>query len=201
MIISDVVQGSPEWKAERAGKISASRFDLILTSKGARTSGVTRTKYLHQLAGERMSGEPEDSYSNEWMTRGTELEPIARMYFEEQNGLLVQQVGIVYSDSRKVISCSPDGIVLDTTGYESKCPKLSTHIGYLDTGKLPSDYKQQVQGSMMVTGFSQWYFYSYHPQMKPLQLLVDRDEQYCELLREATEEFNAEVEALVERLR
>ena len=86
-------------------------------------------------------------------------------------------------------------------GLEIKCPKASTHIAYLDNGKVPTIYIPQIQGSMMVTGFDSWNFLSYHPAIKPLTQGVYRDEKYIALLREAVEEANAEVEAIVERVR
>ena len=69
------------------------------------------------------------------------------------------------------------------------------------TGKVPTIYIPQIQGSMMVTGFDSWNFLSYHPAIKPLTQGVYRDEKYIALLREAVEEANAEVEAIVERVR
>lgn len=200
MIVSMVEQGSHEWLAERAGKVSASKFGLILTPGGKKTTGETRTKYLCQLAGERISGQPEESFQSEWMARGNEIEPLARDHFERKTGLFVAQVGMVYLDDKRTISCSPDGMIGDDSGLEIKCPKLSTHIGYLRGDALPTTYIPQVQGSMMVTGRDTWNFLSFHPLVVELHKLVERDVKYCAILREAVEEFDAEVYALVERL-
>ena len=200
MIVSMVEQGSHEWLAERTGKVSASKFGLILTPGGKKTTGETRTKYLCQLAGERISGQPEESFQSEWMARGNEIEPLARDHFERKTGLFVAQVGMVYLDDKRTISCSPDGMIGDDSGLEIKCPKLSTHIGYLRGDALPTTYIPQVQGSMMVTGRDTWNFLSFHPLVVELHKLVERDVKYCAILREAVEEFDAEVYALVERL-
>ena len=200
MIVSMVEQGSPEWLTERAGRVSASKFGLILTPGGKKTTGETRTKYLCQLAGERISGQPEESFQSEWMARGNEIEPLARDHFERKTGLFVAQVGMVYLDEKRTISCSPDGMIEDDSGLEIKCPKLSTHIGYLRGDALPTTYIPQVQGSMMVTGRETWNFISFHPLVAELHKLVERDVKYCAILREAVEEFDAEVYALVERL-
>jgi len=200
MITSMAEQGSSEWLAERSGKVSASCFCNILTSKGAKTTGETRKKYLYKLVGERISGEPEETFKNEWMQRGNDLEPEARETFERKTGLFVAQVGMVYLDERRTISCSPDGIIGDDSGLEIKCPKLSTHIDYIITDKLPTAYVQQVQGSMMVCNRQSWNFMSYHPLVRELSLLVERDDKYISILREAVEEFAAEVECLIEKL-
>ena len=201
MLALNVQQGADEWKKARAGLISASNFNKILTPGGKKTDGKTRKDYLYQVAAERISGDPEgDDFRSGWMDRGNELEADARLWFEGHHGVLIEQVGLVYMDDRKVISCSPDGL-FGGAGLEIKCPKASTHIAYLDAGKVPTIYIPQIQGSMMVTGFDSWNFLSYHPAIKPLTQGVYRDEKYIALLREAVEEANAEVEAIVERVR
>lgn len=201
MLTLNVPQGSDEWLKARAGLISASNFSKILTPTGKRTDGKVRKDYLYQVAAERISGEPEGGgFKSAWMERGNELEADARLWFEEKFSVLVEQVGLVYMDDRKVISCSPDGL-FGGAGLEIKCPKASTHIAYLDNGKVPTIYIPQIQGSMLVTRIEQWNFLSYHPAIKPLVLGVERNEAYIALLHEAVEEANAEVEAIVERVR
>ena len=202
MIISHVQQGTDEWFAERAGKVTASNFDKIITSTGAQTASATRATYLYQLAGERITGNVEQSFTTPWMERGKDLEEEARLYFEQQRGLFVQQIGMIYQDEAREVSCSPDGFIPETNeGLEIKCPKLSTHVGYLDKGQLPTAYKQQVQGSMMVSGLQAWWFMSYYPGMPPLVIKVARDDGYIATLFSAVRHFNDQVNALVERLK
>lgn len=200
MIISETIQGAAEWLAERAGKVSASNFSKIITPTGKITTGETRRGYLYQLAAERISGQPEETYKNEWMIRGNELEAEARLLYEATTGVFVEQVGMVYLSDQKTISCSPDGLIGDNGGLEIKCPKGSTHVSYLEAGVIPSVYVQQVQGSMWVTGREWWGFMSYHPAIRPLIIRVERDEAYIKKLADAVESFAAEVEELVGRL-
>ena len=67
-------------------------------------------------------------------------------------------------------------------------------IAYKRSGKLPAAYVQQVQGSMLVTGRSSWWFYAYHPDMKPFVLHVERDDKLLaaaeELLIETANKIN-----------
>jgi putative phage-type endonuclease len=200
VIIVNIPQGSDEWLTERAGKVTASCFGKILTATGSRTTGETRTKYLYQLVGERISGQPEETFKNEWMQRGNDLEPDAREKFEDLTGDAVDEVGVIYLDHRLFISASPDGLIGDSSGLELKCPKLSTHISYLDSGKLPAVYKQQVQGCMWVADRQSWNFMSYHPLVRPFLMTIERDDKYIRILAEAVEEFNHEVETLVEKI-
>jgi putative phage-type endonuclease len=201
MIVIDLPQGSQEWLTERAGNVSASEFNKIVTSTGKPTTGKTRETYLYKCAAERITGQPEATYQNDAMRRGNELEPEARDKFEIDNGLFVAQVGLIYLDELRQISCSPDGLISTDSGLEIKCPLPSTHVRYLEGGKLPTQYKQQVQGSLWITGRKSWHFMSYHPAMPPLQLEIPRDEDYITKLASCVTEFNNQVNEIVGRLK
>ena len=193
MIILDVEQGSEEWFAARVGVPSASIFDKIVTSKGALST--SKQKLIYKLAGERVIGEKEEGYTNGAMQRGIELEPEARALFELITDLEVEEVGLCYHDERKDRSCSPDGhIVKEKEGLEIKCPELQTHVEYLIAKKLPTKYIQQVQGSLYITGLERWHFFSYYPGMKPLHIVVERDEIFIAKLSKALDDFVVELD-------
>lgn len=190
MIILDCEQLSEEWFSARCGTPSASNFDKIVTTKGAPSKQVE--KYLYQLAGERITGIKEETYQNAAMLRGIELEGEARDLFKFVKGIEVQEVGICYPDENKRFSCSPDGLVgieIVKEGLEIKCPALHTHVAYLLGGKLPTEYTQQVQGSMLVTGYFAWFFMSYYPGMPPFIVRVYRNNDFCAKLKVALDEF------------
>lgn len=197
MIIIEAEQGSPEWFAARIGIPTASRFKDIVTMNGAPST--SRKKYLYQLAGERLAGAKEDTYQSAAMARGVELEGEARLLYEMVHGVQVQQVGLCLHDSRRY-GCSPDGLV-GTHGLEIKCPSMAVHTQYLDEAKVPAEYHQQVQGSMLVTGLDAWTFMSYHPAIKPLHFMAKRDEPFLTKLQSELERFCDELDALTERLR
>lgn len=193
-------QGSPEWFSARIGNPGASSLDKIITSTGKIST--SRGKYLYQMAGEILAGEKAESFSNDAMNRGTELEPKAREVFSFVTGHEVEEVGLVYPDELKRWHVSPDGLLVgQKKGLEIKCPLLATHVEYLDKGNLPTKYKCQVQGSLLCTEYDSWFFVSYYPGIKPLIVEVERDEKFCCLLKEAVEEFCFDMGELVERLR
>ena len=196
MRIIDCQQGTPEWYAARCGRPTASSFDKILTSKGEPSK--QRTKYLYQLAGETITGKPEESYSNGAMQRGQELEAEARNFYELVTGDTVQQVGFCLSDG---YGCSPDGLVGEKGGLEIKCPSIAVHVSYLLDGKLPIEYFQQVQGNLLVTGREWWDFVSYYPGIKPLLIRVERDHGFINLLRKELETFCSELVELIEKIK
>ena len=52
---------------------------------------------------------------------------------------------------------------------EIKCPTPKTHVLWLD-GILPTEYRQQVHGSMAITGLNTWHFWSFYPGLQPLHV-------------------------------
>jgi len=174
-------QGSPEWFEARLGIPSASMFSKIVTTKGAWSTQAD--SYINQLVAERLTGEREEIYQSHHMIRGTELEPEARDMYCLMKDVEVQEVGFCLHDTLKA-GCSPDGLVGEDGGIEIKCPAPATHVEYLRGGVLPSRYKQQVMGCLWITQREWWDFVSYHPNMKPLIVRVERDEEYIAALEE-----------------
>ena len=199
MIIETFPQLSPEWFAARAGRPSAGSFDRILTPKTMKPSAQAQN-YLYQLAGERITGVKTETFSTPAMERGVILEAEARLLFEMLHDVEVQQVGLVYPDERKLCSCSPDGL-LDDAGLEIKCPLIHTSVSSLLAGELPGDHIPQVQGSMMITGFSHWWFMSYYPGLPPLIIDVPRDDVFCSALEVELQSFCARLDEVEAKLR
>ena len=198
-IILDVAQGSPEWYSLRTGLPTASCLCKIVTSKGEPSKQAK--KYMYQLAGERLLGFSPKGYQNDDMLRGSELEAEARETYEFITDAEVKQTGFCFKDEQKLYGCSCDGLIGDEGGLEIKCPSLSVGVEYLDKGKLPVAYVQQVQGCMLVTGRSWWDFLSYYPGLPPLLIRVDRDEEFIALLETALGTFCEQLDTTVERLK
>lgn len=194
MKILDFPQGSFDWLQARVGMPSASQFKNIVTSDGKRSK--TRQKYLYQLAGEKIVGRRDETYQNDAMRRGVELEPTARELFVMTTGIEVQEVGMCVHDSG-IFSCSPDGLISENSGIEIKCPSISVHIEYMLGNKVPSDYYQQVHGSMLVTGRDEWFFMSYYPGLKPFIHLEKRDKEFCEKLEAELYLFDADMSEII----
>ena len=197
MIIINCEQGSPEWYEARIGLPTASNFDKLITSKGEPSK--QSQAYLYQLAGERIAGAKIETYQSAAMQRGIELEAEARSLFEMLKDTEVHQVGLCLDDSR-LYGCSPDGL-LESEGLEIKCPLIHTHVAYLLDGKLPADYRRQVQGSLLVTGLERWNFMSYYPGLPPLLVRVERDETFIGKLRSILKSFTLELDEITEKLR
>lgn len=179
MRICKYEQGTEGWLKDRLGCPSGSNMDKLITATG-KPSTQAET-YINQLIAELMTGETTYVKVNEWMQRGTELEPRARAYYEFTTDTEVTEVGFCKHDKFEA-GISPDGLVGEDGGLEIKCPAPATHVAYLRGGKLPSKYKQQVMACLWVTGREWWDFVSYHPDMPVLLTRVYRDEEYIAAL-------------------
>lgn len=199
MIIADVVQGTPEWQAVRLGIPTASNFDKIITVKGEPSK--QREKLMYQLAAERVTGVKEETYQNGAMQRGILLEDDARTAYEFITDNTVERTGVCFKDKKKLFGCSPDGLVGQDGLLEIKCPTSAIHVGYLLGGVLPTDYFQQTQGQLFVTGREWLDFFSYYPGLPPMLVRVTPDAKFSVALRSALDIFCAELDTITERIR
>ena len=199
MIISEHAQGTDEWMAERTGIPSASNFAKIFTTVGKPSA--TATTYMNELVAEWILGEKEQIKQNDWMLRGIELEDEARKAYSFVNEVDVLEVGFCFKDEDKLVGCSPDGLVNHDKILEIKCPKASTHIGYLLGGKLPSTYFQQVHGQLWVTGRDDCDFISYYPGLPNFEIRVEREQKNMDMIDSHLAKFISEMMDRRERIK
>lgn len=211
MIIVECRQGSPEWHQARAGAITASMFS---TARKRLKSGPNKgdyseaaKDYAFRVAIERISSQPLDEGFETWqMRRGHDLEEEARIAHESATGLLVDLAGFVLTDDRK-FGASADGLIDGDGGCEYKCLVAPDRIRDVLLNDDISEFKDQVQGCMWVTGRSWWHFCMYCPALAPvgkeLYLMhVKRDDDYIEALEQdliAFERLVTEYETILRR--
>lgn len=181
-------QRTPEWFAERAGKVTASRIaDIIAKTKTG--YGASRQNYAAQLVAERLTGVPAESFTNSAMQWGTDQEPYARAAYEAATGNFVTEVGFIHHPEIELAGASPDGLVGDDGLVEIKCPNTATHIDYLLSRKIPSKYEAQMAWQIICTGRDWCDFVSFDPRMPGhLQLLIVQYRPTEEFLLEITKE-------------
>lgn len=184
-IHKDIIQGTSEWHAIRAGKPTASCFEKILSPTGKPSTQVEG--YANQLLAEIMIDGVADTWEgNMWSERGKELEPDAVLFYEMQTDIETEQVGFVTNYG---VGCSPDRFVGSDGLLEIKCPSPQVHVKYLLKNKMESKYIPQVQGQLYVTGRKWCDWMSYHPEMPPVIIRVERDENYITSLGGALYNF------------
>ena len=197
MRIIKAEQGTDEWLMARLGCPSGSGFSKLITSTGKEST--SRTAYVNGLIAEKVIGDIPETYDNEWMARGRELEPDARAFYEFERSVTVEEVGFCKHDTYEC-GISPDGFVGNEGGLEIKCPAPSTHVKYFRAGKLPNEYKAQVMGCLWITGREWWDFLSYHPSLPPMLIRVERDEDYIKELERIVIDACKEIETETKNL-
>lgn len=200
------LQRTQEWYAQRAGKLTASSFADVMNVLKSGEPGANRRALVTRLAVERLTGERVDTFNNEAMRRGTELEPEARAAFEAETGELVEETGFVPHPEFDFVGCSPDGLMGDDGLVELKCPaNMAKHLDALRSNEHAAEYRWQLQGQLWVTG-RQWVkAVSYDPRFPShLRLAIchiERDEQAIKQLASECERANAEIETILADLR
>lgn len=199
----DCIQGSPEWHALRAGRVTASRIADI-TAKTKIGWGASRANYMAELIAERLTGTVAESFSNSAMKWGSETEPEARSAYAFVRDQEVATVGFVIHPTIEMSGASPDGLIGDDGLLELKCPNTSTHIETLLAESVPDKYIKQMQWQMACTDRQWCDFASYDPRLPArMQLFIKRVPRDNAMIRELETEVNiflAGVSATVERL-
>jgi len=198
MQIINCEQGSPEWFAARLGIPTASEFSTIMAKGKDGGDSKTRKAYLYRLAGEMITGEIAETYSNGHMERGKLLEDEARDLYAFMADCEPLKVGFIRNGNA---GCSPDSLIGDDGGLEIKTALPHIQVERLFRGDLPPEHKAQVQGGLWLAERKWWDFVSYCPKLPLLRVTVERDEEYIAKLAEAVRQFNIELAHVCERLR
>ena len=196
-------QRSPEWFADRLGKVTASRIkDVIAKTKtGYSTS---RKNYAVELALERITGQRNEGFSNAAIQRGNDLEPLARAAYEAMTGELVEECGLILHPSIEMTGASPDGLIGTDGLIEIKCPNSATHLEVMASGKADPQYLPQMAWQMACTG-RQWCDFASYDDRFPadLQLFVvrvPRNEKYIGEIEAEVKSFLLEVDEIVQKI-
>jgi hypothetical protein len=187
-------QGTEEWRKARLGIPTASRFDDVL----AGGQGKTRRKYMMELLGECLTGEPMAQFSNAHTERGHVMEDEARQLYSFDVDEPLEQVGFI---RRRLpsghVGCSPDALVGPDGLLEIKTKLPHLQLEVLLKAVVPPEHVQQCQGALWITGRKWLDFVSYWPGLPLFVKRVYPDAEYQEKLTAAISAFNAELTTLI----
>jgi hypothetical protein len=194
MEILNCVQGSAEWFAARAGIPTASQFGTVM----AKGEGKTRRTYMLKLAGELLTGDPMDSFTNKHMERGHEMEPEARRFYAFQNDVEPELVGFIRNGKK---GASPDSLVGKDGLLEikTKLPHLLLDVILKDS--FPAEHRAQCQGQLWIAEREWIDLVCYWPKMPAHIVRAYRDEPYIKQISEAVDQFNDELAEIVTRFK
>ncbi len=201
--MSELIQGSDEWKRARCGSLGASQVAEAL-AKIKSGWGAGRANVMAQLIVERLTGVPAESFMNDAMRWGTEKEPDAKDAYSFYHGDIVA-VGIVRHPVIEGTHASPDGLIGDDGLIEIKCPQSSTHLDYLLSGSVPGKYLTQIAWQLACTRRQWCDFVSFDPRMPENMRLfvkrVKRDDVLIASLDNDVVDFLGELDRKVDDLR
>ena len=199
MEIFECEQNTPEWHAARLGIPTSSMFATVMAKGKGGGESETRKTYMYKLAGEIITGEPMDNYSNAHMERGHVMEAEAReMYAFIRDGEPIQRVGFIRRDRK---GCSPDALVGDRGMCEIKTKLAHLMIEVILRDSPPPEFRAQCQGALWIAERDWLDLTVYWPRMPLFVKRVYRDDQYINDLSTAVDTFNAELDEVVAKVR
>lgn len=200
MQVLNIDQRSDEWyEARRSVMFTASEFDNIITAKtGAKSASVeklTNKKIAELLLNRKLGFE-----GNAATERGQELEPDAIDCYAITKDTEVLNAGFVIADDG-FYGASPDGFIGNDGLLEIKSVFDESHVANMLNDKAYSDYYPQLQGQLLCTGRKWVDWMSYHPELPPVIIRVERDKEYIAKLKQYLREAKELLETKKQKLK
>lgn len=199
-----IEEGSPEWFAARTGAATCSLLASIMSN--GRKAGEPGAPYFATLdakAWEIVSGSITPSQDTFAMRRGVELEPVALERYEAETGRLVEKPGFLLHREIRRFGGTPDAITITRPlrCLQVKCPYSVEKITRLRIDRDVSEYFDQVQGEMLITGSEVCDVVIYDDRLpSPYDLTiieVPADREYQARILERVQRFLADLDARV----
>ena len=184
MQIMDCEQGSPEWFAAGPGFLP----QPILNRHGVGAWRRGSAEPHAEIAGEIITGDPMDSFSNAHTERGHEMEPEARNFYAFRHDVDPQLIGFIRNGN---VGASPDSLIGENGLLEIKTKLPHLLIDVTLRGEFPTDHKAQCQGQLWIAEREWDQPDCYWPKMEPFIAQAYRDE-YIKQLARAVDQFNDE---------
>lgn len=192
--VFDCAQGSPEWFDCRKGIPTASEFHKLLmrgVKKGDESK--TRRRYMLELIGERMTGQPRDTYSSFHMERGKEMEAEACKLYAMLEDAELQTVGFIRRDEKA--GCSPDRLVGGDGLLQIKTmmPPLLLDLHLTTAPEEYTEHDCQLYGELWISEREWTDLLVYWPGIKPYRKRLYRDETKIKSIELGVEMFLSEM--------
>lgn len=197
-VIYNCEQGSPEWFEARRGIPTASNFATVMALGKGGGESKTRRKYMLQLAGEILTGESMETYSNQHMERGKEMEDEIRRLYAFQRDVELERVGFI---RRRLTGCSPDALIGKKKMLEIKTTLPDLLIDIHLRGEFPPAHMAQCQGNLWVAEREEIDIAIGWKKMPLYIQTIHRDERYISGLEKAVYEFCSELAYVVQQMR
>lgn len=198
MQIIDCTQGTEEWHRARMGIPTASEFATVMASGRGGAESKTRLTYMRKLAGEIITGEATETFTNAHMERGKVMEEEARNFYALERDVDPELVGFIRNGDT---GCSPDSLVGSGGMLEIKTKLPHLMIEVLESGAFPAEHIAQCQGALWIAEREWIDICVFWPKLPLFVKRAYRDEAYIAKLSAAVSTFNYELAELVRRIR
>lgn len=193
------------WRMARLGKITGSRFGQVRQNNKGEW-GETAMSYLFELVSEWLTGAPADQFSTTATNWGIEHEPEALELYRTTTGYDLQPGRFFQMQGMSLVGSTPDGLIGSDGIVEAKCPWTpKNHMRTLISREVPDEYKDQVDGHLLVTGRKWCDFISYDPRIpaekhRLVIVRVERDEHRLDALQRRLFKFEQQLIAMLVEL-
>jgi len=197
-VFHSVAQYSEAYDRLKLGIPTSSNFHKIVTPMG-KPSKQWR-EYACVLIAERIMQRKIEFYNSPAMERGLIVESEAADWYEFDQDVSVQRVGLITDDDHTV-GCSPDRLVGEHGLLEIKAPLPHTQIEYWISGEVSERFRPQLQGQLYVSQRSWVDIVFWHDVLPKVVLRVEPDEKFIMALDRELQIFNFFVESVMEKIR
>lgn len=166
----------------RIGFVTPSKFKVLLVGDGKNWSEGAKT-YAEEIACEMFFGVSKEQVKSKSLDRGNENEWLALKAYEESEIVILEKPGFtVHPDPAFFfIGGTPDGIVDEFGGVDTKCPNSENHYKNIKRGEQLKIYNPQFQGYMWIFDKIWWDMASYDERFPEFARLcitrVERDQK------------------------
>lgn len=193
----DVEQRSAEWRALRAKLITASDFGALLAN------GDGRENLIKRVACEIVTGDPSESYENDYMRRGRAMEAEARAKFAMVYDVEPIKIGFVRRGKQGDggLGASPDSLIGKNRVLEIKTEKAEILVETFKRNEFPTKHINQTQGQLGVCEYDKVDLAIHCRGMPLFYRESGRDERKIKQIEDASDRAWEEIARLVQRIR
>jgi hypothetical protein len=179
---------------------TASEFHkLFMTGQKKTDPSKTRRRYMLDLIGERMTGQPRETFQSSHMQRGKDMEAEAAAFYALLEDVEPATVGFIRNGKA---GCSPDRLIGNNGLLQIKTmlPPLLLDMHLTMNSDLYTEHDYQLYGELWVCEREWTELLVYWPGVKPFRKKLYRDEMKIKSIELGVEMFTNEMAELMARL-
>lgn len=155
------------WLDARCGKLTASRMGDAMAMLKNGQPAIARTKLMHELLAERLTGSSVPHVVNDAMQWGLDHEDEAVDWLVQLYPQYTPVVSRFYEHPTiENFGATPDRELGEDGLLEVKCPTTTTYLEWVLAGQVPERHKPQMCAQLLCTGKKWCGFVAYDPRIR-----------------------------------